>query len=133
MLATWKRRLAGELAETLRRLYGVDHAPVAEIPPRRALGDLAFPAALHLARTLSRKPREIAAEVAAAWTLPPGVRELRVEGPGYLNVFFDRPAFTARLLGEEVIPAAESASLCIGAVTIAEISPARASAIPRLM
>jgi arginyl-tRNA synthetase len=105
MLATWKRVLAGELAGALRRLYGIDHAPVAEIPPRRELGDLAFPAALHLARDLRRKPRELAAEIAAAWPPPAGVRELRVEGPGYLNVFFDRPAFASRLLAGEAIPA----------------------------
>jgi len=131
MLGTWKRRLAAELAETLRGLYGVDHAPVAEIPPRRALGDLAFPAALHLAKALGRKPREIAAEVAAAWTLPAGVRELRIEGPGYLNLFFDRPAFTARLLGEPVVPAADAG----GAKTIVEhtnINPNKAAHIGHL-
>jgi arginyl-tRNA synthetase len=131
MLATWKQRLAADLAATLRRLYGVEHAPVAEVPPRRALGDLAFPAALHLAKTLGRKPREIAAEIAAAWTLPEGVRELRVEGPGYLNVFFDRPAFAARLLAHPVIPAAEPGD----AKTIVEhtnINPNKAAHIGHL-
>jgi arginyl-tRNA synthetase len=99
MLATLKRELGTGLAETIRSLYGLEHAPVVELPPRRALGDLAFPAALHLAKGLGRKPREIAAEIAAAWRLPAGVRELKVEGPGYLNLYLDRPAFAARLLG----------------------------------
>ena len=108
MLGAEKRRLASALAATLRELYGVDHEPVVEVPPRRALGDLAFPAALHLAKTLGRKPREIAAEIATAWRLPAGVRELRVEGPGYLNLFFDRPAFAARLLAEPPLGAAGS-------------------------
>jgi arginyl-tRNA synthetase len=103
MLAIWKRELAGGLAEAIRSLYGLEHAPVAEVPPRRALGDLAFPAALHLAKGLGRKPREIAAELAAAWRLPAGVRELKVEGPGYLNLYFDRPAFAARLLGASAL------------------------------
>ena len=65
MLGPLKRELASGLAGTIRTLYGVEHAPVAEVPPRRALGDLAFPAALHLAKGLGRKPRELAAELAA--------------------------------------------------------------------
>ncbi len=51
--------------------FSVEHSPVLETPPRRELGDLAAPAALHLARTLKRKPRDIAAEIAAALALPP--------------------------------------------------------------
>ncbi len=115
----------------MANLYGIEHDPVVEIPPRRELGDLAFPAPLHLAKTLRRKPREIAGEVAAAWQLPAGVRELRVEGPGYLNVFLDRPAFTARLLTDPVIPAAEPG----GAKTIVEhtnINPNKAAHIGHL-
>jgi len=79
--------------------------PVAEIPPRRALGDLAFPTPLHLAKALNRKPREIAEALAASWRLPAGVRELRVEGAGYLNLFFDRSAFAAGLLSGPVFAA----------------------------
>jgi len=131
MFAAEKRRLTAGLAEAIRGRYGVEHAPVAEIPPRRALGDLAFPAALHLARELQRKPREIAAELAAAWALPAGVHEVRVEGPGYLNVFFDRPAFAARLLAEPVIPATDGT----GGKTIVEhtnINPNKAAHIGHL-
>ena len=40
------------------------------MPPRRELGDLAFPAALQLARTLKRNPRAIAEELAGG--LPRG-------------------------------------------------------------
>jgi len=103
MLGTWRRLLSDSLKATLAELYSLEHEPVVELPPRRELGDLAFPAPLHLARSLKRKPREIAAEVAAAWRLPAGVRELRIEGPGYLNLFFDRPAFAARLLEEPLV------------------------------
>jgi arginyl-tRNA synthetase len=108
MLHTWKRALAASLGEEIRRKFGVEHLPVVEVPPRRSLGDLALPAPLHLARSLKRKPREIAEELAAGWALPPGARELRVEGAGYLNVFLDRPAFAARLLEGELFPAPES-------------------------
>ena len=104
MLGTWKRTLAASLGEEIRRKFGVEHPPVVEVPPRRSLGDLALPAALHLAKSLRRKPREIAEELAAGWRLPPGVSELRVEGAGYLNVFLARPAFAARLLEGDLFP-----------------------------
>ena len=61
-----------------------------EVPPRRELGDLAFPAALHLAQALKRKPREIAEELAAGLRRGGVVREGRVAGAGYLNLFLDR-------------------------------------------
>jgi len=130
MLATWKESLARELADRIRDRFGVDHAPVAEIPPRRALGDLAFPAALHLARELERKPREIATELLEGWEAPEGVREIRVEGPGYLNVFFDRPAFVARLLGEPVLAPAEPDGKTI--VEHTNINPNKAAHIGHL-
>lgn len=80
MLFTWKQTLAAELAGRIRDRYGIEHRPVAEVPPRRALGDLAFPAPLHLARELRRPPRQIAEELAGGWELPAGVQALRVEG-----------------------------------------------------
>jgi arginyl-tRNA synthetase len=102
MFRAIKRQLAASLQAEIARQFGLDHLPVAEIPPRRSLGDVAFPAPLHLAKSLKRKPREIAEALAAEWRLPAGVRELRVEGAGYLNLFFDRSAFAAGLLAEPV-------------------------------
>ena len=102
MFRAIKRQLAVSLKAEIARQFGLDHDPVAEIPPRRALGDLAFPTPLHLAKSLKRKPREIAEALAAEWRLPAGVRELRVEGAGYLNLFVDRSAFAAGLLAGPV-------------------------------
>jgi arginyl-tRNA synthetase len=129
-LGGWKRTLARGLAELLGELYGVEHEPVVEIPPRRALGDLAFPAPLHLARPLRRKPRELAAEIAAAWKLPAGVRELRIEGPGYLNVFFERPEFAARLLA--AAPAEDAPATGKTIVEHTNINPNKAAHIGHL-
>lgn len=134
MLGSRKLLLAEELAGVIRAKLGVEHAPVVEVPPRRALGDLAFPAALHLAKSLGRKPREIAQELQAAWPLPAGVREIRVEGPGYLNLFFDRPAFAAELLRTGALPASE-AGAAEGGKTIVEhtnINPNKAAHIGHL-
>jgi arginyl-tRNA synthetase len=131
MLAAWKRELASGLSGAIRTAFGVDHEPVVELPPRRALGDLAFPAPLHLARTLRRKPREIAAELAAAWHPPAGVREVRVEGAGYLNVYFDRPLFAARLLAEPLLPAPAAAPAKV-IVEHTNINPNKAAHIGHL-
>ncbi|QQR74233.1 MAG: arginine--tRNA ligase [Holophagales bacterium] len=103
MLRLWKRSLASSLADRIRERTDADHLPVVEVPPRRALGDLALPAALHLAKALKRPPRQLAGELAEGWQLPDGVRELRVEGAGYLNVFLQRSRFAASLLDAPVV------------------------------
>jgi arginyl-tRNA synthetase len=98
MLGELKRELAALLSAVIRDLYGIEHDPVVELPPRRELGDIALPAGLHLARALRKNPRQIAQEIAAAWPASPLVREHRVEGAGYLNLYLDRAAVAARLL-----------------------------------
>jgi arginyl-tRNA synthetase len=101
MLAKLKSELVGLIEKRVSTVYGVEHLPVVEIPPRRELGDFAFPAALHLARELRRNPREIANSLAEDLDLPGWVREVRVEGAGYLNVFLDRSFIAAQLLSQD--------------------------------
>src|SRR6202158_5743538 len=93
--------LAREVARAIQERFGVTHRPVVEVPPRRELGDFASPAPLQLARTLKRNPRAIAAELAAPRRPPRLVRDVKVLGAGYLNLFLDRPAFAAALLALE--------------------------------
>jgi arginyl-tRNA synthetase len=103
MLSRMKKELSAGLAAVIRELYGVAHDPIVEVPPRRELGDLAFPSALQLARELKRKPRDIAQEIADRWELPPEVDRATLAGPGYLNLFLDRGAFVRRVMGEDVV------------------------------
>jgi arginyl-tRNA synthetase len=91
------------LAHRIRDLYGLEISPEPETPPRRELGDLAFPTGLHLSRTLKRAPREIAAEIAEGIDFPSYVRETRIEGPGFLNIFLDRSALAATLVDAELL------------------------------
>ncbi len=93
-----KNRLASLLKARIAEVFAVDHDPFVQVPPRRDLGDLASPAALHLAKTLRKKPRDIAAEIAGGIELPPVVRRLSIEGAGYLNFFLDRSTVAADLL-----------------------------------
>jgi len=98
-----KTRLAGEIARVIRERFGVDHAPVLEVPPRRELGDLASPAAMQLARTLKKNPRVIAEEIAAHLERPELVRDVQIQGAGYLNFWLDRPAVAAALLDADLL------------------------------
>ncbi|HET9765396.1 MAG TPA: arginine--tRNA ligase [Thermoanaerobaculia bacterium] len=107
MWAALEGELVALLAARIRELYGVEHAPVVEVPPRRELGDFAFPAPLHLARQLKKPPRAIAQELLDGLTAPAWVREVRLAGAGYLNVFLARSQAMARLLqAPPLVPAA---------------------------
>ncbi|HMB55101.1 MAG TPA: arginine--tRNA ligase [Thermoanaerobaculia bacterium] len=106
MLGPLKQQVAAGLAATIHELFDVEHEPIVEVPPRRDLGDLAFPGALQLARVLKRAPRGIAEEIAAAYQPPPEVERVEIAGAGYLNLFLARSAVAARLLAEPVLPPA---------------------------
>ena len=131
MLSDFKSELSRLLAERIETLFGVDYEPIVEVPPRRELGDLAFPAALHLARTLKRNPRGIADELAADFPSPAFVRDLRVEGAGYLNFFLDRSLAAGQLLSEPLIqPEANAAERIVLEHT--NINPNKAAHIGHL-
>ena len=108
-------QITEQLTETLRTrvlvLFG--HAldrVVLQAPPRLAMGDLATPLCLELAKALKRKPREIAETLAKDLHLPTFVQSVTIEGAGYLNFRFDRGAFTAahiRTVMEPAVPSGE--------------------------
>ena len=103
------------VADALTRLYGLDAAGLPalaiEMPPNRALGDLAVPVAFELARRLRKAPRAIAQELAAALGPVDGVARVEAAPNGYLNVFLDRAAFLrARSAAPAASPAAARAA-----------------------
>ena len=67
-------------------------AIVIEMPPKRALGDLAVPVAFELARRLRKAPRAIAQDIAGALGAIEGVARVEPAPNGYLNFFLDRAA-----------------------------------------
>ena len=97
-----KHHLIGLVQEQLN--LELDEIAV-EIPPQREMGDLAFPLAFDLAKRLKamtgekQNPRELATRLAGGLSGIPGVARVEIAGPGYLNVFYDRPAFFRRQLG----------------------------------
>src|SRR5262249_26486943 len=85
-----------------------------EVPPNRALGDLAVTVAFQLARTLRRSPHVIAQDIATAIGQLPGVARIVPAGNGYLNVYLDRESFLiARLRNEIPAPAAPAAKTIV--------------------
>jgi arginyl-tRNA synthetase len=89
------------MAEAVARLYDIpSDDPVltglaVDMPPRRALGDLAVPLAFELARRLRKAPRAIAQELAGALGPIDGVARIDAAPNGYINFFLDRPHHVA--------------------------------------
>ncbi len=71
---------------------------VLQTPPRLAMGDLATPLPLELARVLKLQPRKIAEALIEGMQLPALVKSVSVEGGGYINFRFDRGQFTVSML-----------------------------------
>ncbi len=103
MILPLERRVHEAIADTIRRHFGVQEVPsfAVEVPPNRALGDLAVAVAFQLARTLRKPPRALAQELTQALAPIAGISRIVAAPNGYLNLFVDRAAFlTARVHGD---------------------------------
>jgi arginyl-tRNA synthetase len=108
MILSVQRQVQRAIADAIRRHTGLtDLPPVAvEVPPTRALGDLAVPVAFQLARTLRKPPRVIAQELAQAVGSIPGIERIVAAPNGYLNLYLDRAAFFVPRVRQQVAPEA---------------------------
>src|SRR5262245_49401568 len=98
MMLDWQRRLGDGTQAAAKAAFGAELPSVAfQYPPRIELGDLALTAPFDLARSLKRKPREIAETLARGLKELPGVSRAEVAGGGYVNLFLDRGAFARAL------------------------------------
>lgn len=140
MISPLHATLRAAITDTVTRLYGLDAASLpaiaVEVPPRRALGDLAVPLAFELARRLRKAPRAIAQEIVAALGPLEGISKAEAAPNGYINVFFDRAGFVRRGLADAAGPSTAPASAAIPRVnTIVEhtaINPNKAAHIGHL-
>jgi arginyl-tRNA synthetase len=106
MFLDFRFRLIDAFSELVRSTLGVELASLAfEYPKKVELGDLALTAAFDLARTLRRKPREIAQDLLPGVSSLPGVKRAEIAGGGYINLFLERGAF-ARQLHASLVAAA---------------------------
>src|SRR5207247_7284225 len=98
MILPLQARLAGAVRAAARSAFGAELGELAfQYPPRLELGDLALTAPFDLAKTLRRKPREIAERLAAGLAGSPGVRGTEAAGGGYVKLFLDRAAVAREL------------------------------------
>jgi arginyl-tRNA synthetase len=106
MMLTLQQQLHDAVLEAVRRTWNIEDVPsfCVEVPPNRALGDLAITVAFQLARVLKQAPRGIAQQLAPFVESLPGVVRVTAAPNGYLNVFLDRPAFLLARLRAEVAP-----------------------------
>jgi arginyl-tRNA synthetase len=110
MILPVQRIVRTRIAEAVTRLYGVAAddpvlaAIAVDIPPRRALGDLAVPLAFELARRLRKAPRAIAQELATALGQIEGISRIEAAPNGYINFFLDRVHHLTTWLREPPAP-----------------------------
>ena len=111
MMLNLQRHLHEAITIAVRRELDVADVPPfsVEVPPNRAMGDLAITVAFQLARVLKKPPRAIAQQLAPAVSSLPGITRVDAAPNGYLNVFLDRRTFLLARLRGEVAPAAGTA------------------------
>ena len=82
MILHVQRQVHETIADAARQQYNLSELPpfAVEVPPNRALGDLAVTLPFPLARTLKKAPRAIAQELAARLGPLPGVTRVAVSG-----------------------------------------------------
>src|SRR5688572_23465101 len=103
MILHVQRQIHRAIADAARQQYNLSELPpfAVEVPPNRALGDLAITLPFQLARTLKKAPRAIAQELAARVGPLTGGARVEVASNGFLNVFLDRsPFLLSRVRGE---------------------------------
>jgi len=95
MILPVQRIVRTRIAEAVSALYGIAPddpalaAIVVDVPPRRALGDLAVPLAFELARRLRKAPKIIAQDIAGQLGSLDGFARIEAAN-GYINFFLDR-------------------------------------------
>jgi arginyl-tRNA synthetase len=124
-----RRRVRQALASAFGLAEADQPAIVIDVPPTRALGDLAIPVAFELARRLRKAPKIIAAELAAACDATAPVARIEAAN-GYLNVFLARRDLTREwIAGESVTGAHDGAATGKVIVEHTAINPNKAAHI----
>jgi arginyl-tRNA synthetase len=132
MILTVQRHVHDAIAAAIRRHYALDDIPdfAVEVPPSRALGDLAVTVAFQLARSQRKAPRAIAQELAQAVGAIPGVSRIVAAPNGYLNLYLDRYSYILPRVRQQVPPDTVAADKTI--VEHTAINPNKAAHIGHL-
>jgi arginyl-tRNA synthetase len=93
--ATFEERLSAWTTEAMSSVFGLENEGVhLGVAPTNndKFGDYQCNAAMELARTLKKAPRQIAEEFIAAAQLPDFVEKIEIAGPGFINFFLSNRA-----------------------------------------
>ena len=135
MILPVQRIVRTRIAEAVSALYGIAPddpalaAIVVDVPPRRALGDLAVPLAFELARRLRKAPKIIAQDIVGQLGTLDGFARIEAAN-GYINFFLDRVHHLDAWLNRGGAPAAVTAEKAI--VEHTAINPNKAAHIGHL-
>jgi arginyl-tRNA synthetase len=132
MILTVEHQVHEAITAAITRQYHVEAPPFSiEVPPTRALGDLAVPVAFQLARALRKAPRAIAQELVGGGVGPiEGVTSIVAAPNGYLNLFLDRAHYLKPRVRAQVAAAAADRDKTI--VEHTAINPNKAAHIGHL-
>jgi len=132
MILSVHKEVEEQVAAAARGHYGLAGIPpfAIEVPPNRALGDLAVTVAFQLARTLRKAPRAIAQELAGVLGGIPGVTRVVAAPNGYLNLYLDRRDYLLKRLTGQVVPHRDAVSRTV--VEHTAINPNKAAHIGHL-
>jgi arginyl-tRNA synthetase len=132
MILNVHKKVEEQVAAAARRHYGLADVPpfAIEVPPNRALGDLAVTVAFQLARALRKAPRAIAQELAGVLDGIPGVAKVVAAPNGYLNLYLDRRDYLLERLTGQVGPRPDEGSKTV--VEHTAINPNKAAHIGHL-
>ncbi len=124
------QKVAIAVEQQLQTQFGLASKVSVEQPKQNSFGDLAIPAAFHLARELRRAPRQIAQELLANLPKIDGIESYEIAGNGYLNVRLDRGAYAEALLRTSDAPSVRTAEKTV--VEHTNINPNKAAHIGHL-
>ncbi len=100
-----------KVKQTASEVFNVEIDQIAtEVPPKTEFGDLAFPVAFELAKQIKQQtgekqnPRNIAEQIKSSLEEFDFVERIEIAGPGYLNIFYNRPKFLAENISAEPLP-----------------------------
>src|SRR4051812_33632486 len=110
MILNVQQQVHAQVAAAIRDKFGIADVPPfsVEVPPNRALGDLAVTVAFQLARALRKAPKAIAEELSGVLGTLPGIARVVAAPNGYLNLYLDRRAFALDRLHGRVAAASST-------------------------
>ncbi len=98
--ATFEERLSAWTTDAMKSVFGLNDADVhLGVSPtnNEKFGDYQCNAAMSLAKTLQKAPRQIAQEFVDAAELPDFVEKIEIAGPGFINFFLSTSALAEHI------------------------------------